>query len=727
MFGVSLVANGQSLSGTILDKDRDPLIGAHILNGTNHTHSDENGYFELQEIGLNDTLNITYVGFQSRKVIIRSYEDIEIVLDDDPASLDEVVISSGTNILNEIIKVDLQTSPVNSSQEILNYIPGLFLGQHAGGGKAEQIFLRGFDIDHGTDLAISVDHMPVNMVSHAHGQGYADLHFLIPETIRIIEFGKGPYYADQGNFNTAGYVNFRTKEMLESSVLKIEMGDFNTNRILGMFNLPGGTQSGGYMAVEKIETDGPFESPQDFARLNVLGTYTIRTTRGEKIRLQGSHFTSQWNASGQIPIRAVEDGSITRFGAIDDTEGGRTNRQNISIDWGTRIGAETHASTTIFYSRYAFELYSNFTFFLEDPINGDQIRQKESRNLFGFKSVIDRRYSIGNVDGNLEVGLELRNDFIADNELSYTRNRIETLRPVQFGDIMESDKSLFFNAGLETGKWELEAGIRGDLMRFSYTGQLASQQAKAFQILTINPKLSIQYNHSATSQFYLKAGRGFHSNDSRTVIENIEHGQTIPGAYGLDLGTHWKPWPHVFLNAALWHLEMENEFVYVGDAGIVEPSGSTRRQGVDLTFRYQFFKWLMLNSDATFTRAQSLNVPTEEKEIPLAPSFTFTSGLHLNSAKGWYGSLSLRHMGDRPANESNTIIAKGYTIVDAKVGYQWKKFDAGLEMQNLLDSEWNETQFATESRLRYEAESVEEIHFTPGAPLYIKGSIQYSF
>ena len=312
-----------------------------------------------------------------------------IVLEEKRYQLDELIITEELNAMRTISKLDLNTSPVNSSQEVLRKVPGLIIGQHAGGGKAEQLFLRGFDVDHGTDVSISVDGMPVNMVSHAHGQGYSDLHFLIPETIQKIDFGKGPYYGQQGDFNTAGYVDFSTRDYLKDSQISMSVGDFNSLRTLGLFNLLGNTKrQNAYLAAEYIATDGPFESPQNFNRLNLFGKYVIFSPENDKLSLTASHFTSRWDASGQIPQREVDNGNITRFGAIDDTEGGQTERTNFNVEFSKYISDDTRLKTNAFYSNYSFELYSNFTFFLEDPVNGDQIKQQEERHIFGVNTVI---------------------------------------------------------------------------------------------------------------------------------------------------------------------------------------------------------------------------------------------------------------------------------------------------------------------------------------------------
>ena len=234
------------------------------------------------------------------------------------------------------------------------------------------------------------------------------------------------------------------------------------------------------------------------------------------------------------------------------------------------------------------------------------------------------------------------------------------------------------------------------------------------------------YNQSNALQLYFKTGKGFHSNDTRVVLAQ-EANKILPAAFGFDLGYIWKPSPKMLVNMAYWHLYLEQEFVYVGDAGIVEPSGKTRRQGVDLSYRYQPLEWLFWNLDINYTHARAIEEAAGENFIPLAPDFTFVSGLNLLFKSGLYGGLNVRHLADRPANEDNSIVADGYTITDLNAGYNWKNMSLGIQVQNLFDIAWNETQFATESRLQNEPTAVEEIHFTPGTPFFIKATIQYNF
>ncbi|WP_299104549.1 TonB-dependent receptor [uncultured Tenacibaculum sp.] len=717
----------QTLKGKITTQDDIPVIEAHILNTNDkhHTHSNQRGAFVLHHVTVGDTLVVTHINYKKTKIVVKNFEPINIILEENMVSLDEITIGKKLNALNVITAVDIQTSPVNSSQEILQKVPGLFIGQHAGGGKAEQIFLRGFDIDHGTDITISADGMPVNMVSHAHGQGYADLHFVIPETVDKIDFGKGAYYADKGNFNTAGYVNFKTKNRLKSNLVKLEVGQFDTKRLLGMFNLINNNKQSAYIASEYILTDGYFESPQSFNRLNIFGKYTANVSDSDKVGVTLSHFTSKWDASGQIPQRAVNNGSITRFGAIDDTEGGKTSRSNFLLTYDKILSENSSIKNKVYYNKYHFELFSNFTFFLGDPVNGDQIKQKESRNIFGFNS--EYTQDLVDIDANFTAGISLRNDQSSNNELSHTLNRRQTLNQIQFGDINETNFGAYASANFNFGKFTINPAIRLDYFNFEYNNNLQTNYQTQSQTASIvSPKLNMFYNYNEDLQFYIKTGKGFHSNDTRVVV--AQNGKEIlPASYGFDAGFMWKPMPKLLINTAYWYLFLEQEFVYVGDAGIVEPSGKTKRQGIDFSLRYEPIHQLYFNLDANYAHARASEEASGQDYIPLAPDFTLSSGITYKSELGFYGGMQLRHIGDRPANEDNSIIAEGYTVTDLNLGYSLKNVTFGLQIQNLFDIDWNETQFATESRLPGEANSTEEIHFTPGTPFFLKGSVTVNF
>ncbi|MES2853738.1 MAG: TonB-dependent receptor [Bacteroidota bacterium] len=727
LFGLS--SYGQIQKGKVLDSDGNPVENAYLVNtnSESHAHTNEFGLFSLDKTVLGDVIKITALGYKKSNFTIVSSDDI-IILEDDIFRLNEIVIQPKLSAMNVISKIDLQTTPVNSSQEILRKVPGLFIGQHAGGGKAEQIFLRGFDIDHGTDIAISVDGMPVNMVSHAHGQGYADLHFVIPETVEKIDFGKGTYYASKGDFATAGYVAFQTKDKIEKSSIGIEIGQFNTMRTVGLFNLLGNqkTQSA-YIATEYILTDGPFDSPQNFNRVNLLGKYSAILSDNSKFSILASRFSSKWDASGQIPQRLIDNGTISRFGSVDDTEGGNTSRTNFSASLSKPIDENTFLKANAFYSNYQFELYSNFTFFLEDPINGDQIKQKENRDIYGMNAELNKKTKLNDVDVLLQFGGGFRADATKDTELSHTLNRRTVLENIKLGDIDESNLFSYLNSEFNFGKLMINPAIRLDYFKFNYQDKLTTDyKTQSESKVKFSPKLNFIYSQNNNLQFFIKSGMGFHSNDARVVVQNSGK-QILPTAIGTDIGTIWKPFPRLIVNSALWYLFLEQEFVYVGDAGIIEPSGKSKRMGAELGLRYQLNDWLYFDADANYTYARSIDEPKGQDYIPLAPDFTTTGGLSFQKVNGFSGGIRYRYLKNRPANEDNSIVAKGYFISDLNVNYQYKNINFGIAVENIFDTEWNETQFATESRLQNEPESVEEIHFTPGTPFFMKGKITYTF
>ena len=724
-----MVSYSQIQKGKVTDMDGNPIENAYLINTSTetHAHTDEFGMFSIDKTGLKDVLKVTALGYKKASFTVTSSEII-VSLEGDSFRLNEVVIQAKLSAMNVISKIDLQTTPVNSSQEILRKVPGLFIGQHAGGGKAEQIFLRGFDIDHGTDIAISVDGMPVNMVSHAHGQGYADLHFVIPETVEKIDFGKGTYYANKGDFATAGYVAFQTKDKLENSSIGLEIGQFNTLRTVGMFNLLGNQKKqSAYIATEYILTDGPFDSPQNFNRINLLGKYSAILSDNSKFSILASRFSSKWDASGQIPQRLVDNGTISRFGSVDDTEGGNTSRTNFNTSLSKPINENTFIKANAFYSKYEFELYSNFTFFLEDPINGDQIRQKENRNIYGMNAELNKKTKLNDVNLSLQYGVGFRADATTNTELSHTLNRSTTLQQIKLGDIDESNLFSYLNSEFNFGKLIINPAIRVDYFKFNYQDKLTTDyKTQSESKVKFSPKLNFIYTENNNLQFFVKSGMGFHSNDTRVVVQNIGK-QILPTAIGTDIGTIWKPFPRLIVNSALWYLYLEQEFVYVGDAGIIEPSGKSKRMGAELGLRYQLNDWLYLDTDANYTYARSIEEPKGQNYIPLAPDFTSTGGLSFQKLNGFSGGIRYRYLKSRPANEDNSIVAKGYFVSDFNINYKVKNISFGIVIDNLFNTKWNETQFATESRLQNESASVEEIHFTPGTPFYAKGKITYTF
>jgi hypothetical protein len=570
------------------------------------------------------------------------------------------------------------------------------------------------------------------MVSQAHGQGYADLHWLIPELIREVDFGKGPYYADHGDFATAGYVAFKTMSILEHNMIKMEAGQFNTFRTVGLFNLLGkqARESGknAYVGMEYFLTDGAFDHPQNFNRLNLFTKYNQIVDENNMFTIMASIFDSKWDQSGQVPLSAIDEGYLTRWGSLDPSEGGNTQRYNLSVRSMHQMGKGGVFSNQLYYTHYNFDLYSNFTFFLEDTVNGDEIRQKENRNLYGYNAAFEKSFSLKkNSTVETKFGGGFRFDDIRNSQLLKTKERYIIVDTVNFGDIMESNINLYGQATWLLNKWMIHAGLRFDAFKFQYTDKTTDVYRPAVKYKnTVSPKINVAYNFSNLFQLYVKLGKGFHSNDARVVARN-DSISTLPSAYGADLGVNWKPAPRVIVNLAGWYIYLQEELVWSGDAGTWEPSGSTRRLGVDLSLRWQILPWLFFDTDINYGDARFLDEPADANYVPLAPIITSTGGLTLNNLKGWSAALRYRFMGDRPADESNTVTAQGYFVCDMKVNYTFKKWTFGITVENLFNSEWNEAQFAGDYRITPDALPQYGLTFTPGTPFFFKGGISLQF
>lgn len=733
-----------TLTGTVIDGSTGlPLRGVtvQLVGLEKATVTDELGRYRFYGLVASPyKVEFSHVGYaalvQEATVLDDQATHIQTRLTVAPVTLNAITVSALKAHDQQLISsLDIRMRPITNSQEILRMVPGLFIGQHAGGGKAEQIFLRGFDLDHGTDIRLTVDGMPVNMVSHAHGQGYADLHFVIPELVEAVDFKKGPYTTDKGNFTTAGWADFRTRTALDKSFVKLEGGQYGTFRAVAGLDLLGhgpasrkgqAKNQSAYLASEYSYSDSYFENPQKFKRFNVLGKYHGHLSPNTNLTLTGSTFWSKWNHSGQIPDRAVESGLIGWFGSIDPTEGGETSRTNVNAELVTVTPSNYTIKNNFFYSNYKFELYSNFTFFLNDPVNGDQIRQKERRNLFGYNGSIARTDYAGQTRFTSTAGLQYRQDLTQHSELSHTKNRTETIEQYQFGNINELNASAYVDELVQfSDRFSLNAGVRLDYFRNQYEDLLQpANGVKKADAAIVSPKLNLYYTASPRFQVYLNTGKSFHSNDTRVVVP--QNGRAIlPPAYGSDLGAIFKPFPRLLVNAAAWYLWLQQEFVYVGDEGVVEPSGKTRRYGLDLSARYQLTKTLYADLDLNTAKPRAIGAEAGQAYLPLAPTFTSVGGLSLQNAGPWSGSLRYRYMADRPANEDNSIVAKGYFVNDLQVNYSKRNYVLGLSVQNLFNVRWKETQFATESRLQNEAAPVEEIHFTPGTPFFARLSLTY--
>jgi outer membrane cobalamin receptor len=733
-------AQTASITAKIIDaEDSNAITNATIVLLENNTTatSNANGICKFKGLQTNDyTLKVSHIGYITTKEIIQIQNNksltVTIRLEKRSVTYGAITVAnSKDNSQNKILANEVMLRPINSSQDLLRSVPSLFIAQHAGGGKAEQIFLRGFDIDHGTDINITVDGMPVNMISHAHGQGYADLHFLIPETIEKLQFDKGPYHAEKGNLATAGYVEFKTKNFIDENSVKVEAGLFNMQRVSSQLNLFAKENNKGkqqlYVASEYFKSDGYFESPQNFKRMNAMAKYSLVQKNNTKLHVLFSKFYSKWDASGQIPERAVKDGSINSFGAIDDTEGGETSRLNASVQYTQKLGSKWELSQQAYFSNYRFNLFSNFTFFLNNPVDGDMINQQEKRNIFGYFTNAKKQ---GMLFGKRQVstyGVGFRYDNVKDIFLANTPKK-QLLNYVQQGSIKETNAFAFANKTINISKqFTINGSLRFDYFKFGYKNKLLAEDNFSFQQkFAASPKLNINYAASNKVNLFISNGIGFHSNDTRVILDNSVK-DILPKVYGTDIGATINLSKAIQFKTIFWHLFSEQEFVYVGDAGIVEPSGASRRLGIDFSSKFQLSKWLDADMEISLAKARLVGEKNGENYIPLAPLFTSIGGFMAKVSNKLSGSLRYRFMDTRPANEDYSVSAAGYFLLDAVVNYKVKKTVFSISVENVFNQQWREAQFNTESRLFSETEPVSEIHYTPGSPFFIKAGVQINF
>ncbi|AMJ66214.1 hypothetical protein AXW84_12780 [Hymenobacter sp. PAMC 26628] len=732
-----------ALRGTVTDSlSGQPLAGASVglVGQPGGTATDALGQFRLAGLPAGTyNLRVGALGCRAANqpvtLVAGETRGVAVALAAASLSLAEVTVNQPRDLnqnLAAITHIDQTLRPVNSGQDLLRLVPGLFIAQHAGGGKAEQIFLRGFDADHGTDFAISVDGLPVNMVSQAHGQGYADFHFVIPETVEALKVYKGPYTARFGDFATAGAGEFLTKTGLAHNQVKVEAGAYNTYRALVMLDLLGGHHllskkpENAYVASEYYYSASPFVNNQRFKRFNGMGKYTGQLTDKTSLTLFGSYFTSNWNASGEIPTRAVNEGFISRFGSIDPSEGGRTNRANAYAILTTALPHDAVLRQQVYYTRYNFSLFSNFTFYKDHPVGGDEINQTDTgRNLYGYTGTYERDNRLGARNLHTTLGVGTRID---DSGLGLRHATQRTITDtVDLGRLHEQNVNAYLDETLAlTDRLSVNAAVRADLFVFDFRGQIADSTG-AFGPLRgrvkaarVSPKLNFYYQASPAVQLFLRSGLGFHSNDARGVVRGTNPAQALPRATGAEAGSTFKPLPDLVVNAAFWYLHLQDELVYSGDEGTTTSVGATQRFGFDLSARYQLTSRLFLDFDGNYSHARLLDAPAGENFVPLGPILTSTAGLTYRQANGLSGSLRYRYLGGRPANEDNTVRALPYFVVDAVLAYTRPRYQFGLTVQNLLNVDWNEAQYATETQLRGEMAPVIDRTFTPGTPFNLK-------
>ncbi len=641
---------------------------------------------------------------------------------------------------------DYELRPHTTTQEILNNVPGLVVAQHQGGGKAPQYFLRGFDADHGTDVAVFVDGLPVNLVSHAHGQGYADLNFLIPETVERIELYKGPYFVEYGDLANAGAINLVTKdEVMENSVQALG-GYFNTTRYAVAASPRFGPVKT-LLAAEVYYSDGPFLSPARYGRYNLFSKFTWEPTPESKLSFWASHYGGDWHGSGQIPLREVHAGRLDRFSAIDPSEGGRTDRQNLNLIYTYTPSAQENWLVQLYGSRYKLNLFNNFTFFKDDPVRGDGINQNDQRYLYGGRVRYARIWSLGSLLTQSTIGVETRNDE-ANVGLFHQqrRRRFATTTKVH---VSEHSLGGYWQQEFFLTEWaRLQLGLRGDEFFFDVGNRLPATATDAMRIRgvtndgLVNPKANLilsPFRKVASlwrnTEFFLNFGMGYHSNDARDAVQ--AGGKPLARSTGGEIGARTNLWDRLDLAAALWILDLNGELVFSGDNGTTEPRGPSRRWGIDCETRYQIFNWLYTDFDLVFADPRFRT--GKAKAIPLAPTLLMNGGLTAQFSDGFSAALRLRFLDDRPANETRTLTARGYVLLDLTFKYRWRNLEANLQVLNLTNTDWREAQFDTNSCVRREVgrdprcpatgggEGVEDVNFTPGNPIGLRGGVTLFF
>lgn len=623
----------------------------------------------------------------------------------------------------------LESRPAMRPAEVLEFVPGLIVTQHSGEGKANQYFLRGFNLDHGTDFATSVAGVPVNLPTHAHGHGYTDLNFLIPELVDRIEYRKGPYFAASGDFSSAGAADIGLRNRLPRSIGQMTLGSYGYQRLLTAASptlTNGATLLG---ALELQRYDGPWEVAQQLRKWSGVLRYTDRVASGDlSVTLMG--YRNQWNATDQIPLRAVQAGLIGRFGTLDPTSGGDTARYSASAQWRRRM-ADGSFEANAYALRYGLDLFSNFTYFLDRPEQGDQFHQRDRRNAFGTTL---RRIWLTNLAGlamTNELGFQLRHDRIRPGLFDSVAR--ETVATVRDDAVRQTSVALYAESGITWSKWLRSlAGLRADRYQFNVASSVPLNSGRQTDAL-VSPKLSVILGPWASTEYFLNWGRGFHSNDARGTVARVDPRTgdpiaPVPGLVrttGYEVGVRSELVPKLQTSLALWRLNIGSELVFVGDAGTTEPSRPSVRQGVEWNNRYTPLPWLLFDLDLAVSRARFTDPDPAGNRVPGSIDRVASAAVAVRDLGPWSGSLQLRHLGARPLNEDNSARARSSTLLNARIGHRISRsIDLGLDLFNLLSRRANDIEYFYASRLRGEPGPVADFHFHPVEPRTVRATVR---
>jgi outer membrane receptor protein involved in Fe transport len=638
-----------------------------------------------------------------------------------------------------VLAIQLEGRPVLRPGEILEVVPGLVVTQHSGDGKANQYFLRGFNLDHGTDFATRVDGIPVNMPTHAHGQGYADINFLIPEMVDKVRYRKGTYFADEGNFSAAGAADIAYRRRIDAPLASVTIGENDYYRAL----LAASPEVGGGVLLGALDwstADGPWDLPQDFRKVNGLVKYSRgESQRGFAVTAMG--YDGRWDSTDQIPERAVGGDCaaipfcISRFGYVDDTSGGESHRYSLSVDAWSNLDDGRGWTASAWLMDYHLELISNFTYAI-DEVNGDQFEQYDERLVLGGRFEYAWPMSLTSLPGALRAGAELRRDDIDPVALFLTTQgrRRETVRE---DDVTQTSYSAYAAHDQRWNDWlRTELGLRFDYFDFDVSSSLAANSGTASDSIA-SPKATVVLGPWNETEYFLNAGRGFHSNDARGTtirvdptdgVTPVDRVDPLVAATGAEIGFRSGIVPGLQLYGALWGLDLDSELLFVGDGGITEPSRASRRWGVELGAFWTPLDWLILDFDYAWSNARFRGTDPAGDYIPGAVEDVASLGVAVNRSDGWFGGARVRYLGEAPLIEDDSVRSDPTLLVNVEAGYRFnRQWSAFVTVFNLFDTEDNDISYFYESRLPGEATPVEDIHFHPVEPRTLRATVTVSF
>ncbi len=627
----------------------------------------------------------------------------------------------------------LDARPMMRVGEVLETVPGVVISQHSGDGKANQYYLRGFNLDHGTDFAATVAGMPVNMPTHGHGHGYSDLNFLMPELVSGIQFSKGPYFADQGDFATAGAANIAYVNRLARTLVRIGGGGQGFGRAMAAASIAAG--DGVLLAGFEVQAnDGPWERPDNFRKINGV----VRFSRGDALNgfaVTGMGYRGTWDSTDQVPRRAVDEGLIDRFGFIDRTNGGDSYRYSGSIEW-QRTQRNASTKVTAYGIGYDLNLFSNFTYFLDDPENGDQFQQVDRRFVTGGK-VSHRR--LGRVAGRPTqntVGVQLRNDDIGNVGLYHTvaRERLDTVRE---DAVLQTSAGAYAQNETEWTPWlRTLAGVRADGYRFGVNANLPANSGTEYAGL-VSPKGGVTFGPWNGTEFYVNGGFGFHSNDARGSTITVDPATGEPAdrvtplarAKGAEVGMRTVRIPHLQSSVALWTLSLDSELIFIGDAGTTEPGRPSHRFGVEWANYYSPLPWLTFDADLSLSNAQFTDDDSAGDLVPGAVNTVVAAGATVINRGGLFGSVRWRYFGPRALVEDDSVRSAATSLVNLDAGYALRPgVRLSLDVFNLFNAADSDIDYYYPSRLQGEpAGGFDDIHFHPVLPRTARLSLMIGF